>query len=230
MKHVHRVQVASVQPEMTLSGAEVRHLRVMRLRPGDGVEVFDGAGASADAVITELDELRATLHLNGARQDEREYPQSVTLALALLKGDKLADVVRAATELGAAQIQLLRTRYADVPDIGEQKLLRLRRVAAEAAKQSRRAVIPPVHAPMPLPEYRPAGQVFFAHPGSQNTLPGALSWQSPITLITGPEGGFSDEEASLLSGYAAALTLGPRILRAETAPIALLGALAASGL
>ena len=161
----------------------------------------------------------------------RETPQPVTLAVALLKGDKLADVVRAATELGVARIQLLQTRYADVPDIGEQKLTRLRRIAAEASKQSRRAVTPPVLAPLPLPRLALAGgQGFLAHPGAGGRLLDTLQWSAPVMLVSGPEGGFSEAEVEALTraGFQT-ITLGPRILRAETAPLALLGALAASG-
>lgn len=229
MKHIHRVQVSALQPEMPLSGAEVHHLKVMRLKVGDSVQVFDGVGGAGEAVIAVLDDLYAVLHLQAQSETSREYPQPVTLAVALLKGDKLADVVRAATELGAARFQLLQTRYADVPDIGEGKLGRLRRIAAEAAKQSQRAVVPEVLAPVPLRSYAPQGQVFFAHPGGTKTLLNELSWAQELTFITGPEGGLSREEAALLEQLATPLTLGPRILRAETAPLALLGALAASG-
>ncbi len=234
MKHTHRVQVNPLAAEMHLSGPEVRHLRVMRVKVGDVVEVFDGAGTAGEATLLEIDDVRATLQLLNDPAalppgDMREYPQPVTLAIALLKGDKLSDVVRASTELGVARIQLLTTRYADVPDIGDNKLSRLRRVAAEAAKQSQRLVIPEVLSPVALNKYAPEGQVFFAHPGSKETVLAQVRWNTPLTFITGPEGGLSDEEVSALAQFATPLTLGPRILRAETAPLALLGALAASG-
>ena len=215
---------------MTLSAAEIKHLQVMRVRSGDSVLVFDGRGAAGEAELTQLDAFSAALKLLSRAETSTEYPQPVTLALALLKGDKLSDVVRAATELGVAHVQLLQTRYADVPDIGDNKLTRLRRIAEEAAKQSQRSVVPQVAPPLPLAQFRPEGQVFYAHPGSPVRLLAELTWHSPLTLISGPEGGFSPEDLVQL-GLAAAVgvTLGPRILRAETAPIALLGALAASG-
>lgn len=229
-RHQHRVRVEALAEQMALSAAEVKHLQVMRVRPGDTVLVFDGRGAAGEAELTQLDPFAATLRLISRTETSSEYPQPVTLAIALLKGDKLGDVVRAGTELGVSRFQLLQTRYADVPDIGDNKLTRLRRIAEEAAKQSQRSVVPEIALPVPLAQFRPEGQVFYAHPGSPARLLECLSWLSPLTLISGPEGGFSPEDLAQLNLVGATpITLGPRILRAETAPLALLGALAASG-
>lgn len=225
-----RVRVDALTPTILLGPREARHLQVLRLTPGDSLRVFDGQGSEAEATLTELTEVGAVLTLGAGVQATAETPQPVTLAIALLKGDKLSDVTRAATELGVARIQLLITRHADAREIGTQKLLRLRRVAEEASKQSRRAVTPEVLEPMPLAEFAWSGTLFLAHPGSRATLAGHLNWQAPVTVLTGPEGGFSDPEVSQLQERGAVLvTLGPRILRAETAPIALLGAIVATG-
>lgn len=226
----HRVRVDALAPEMTLGPREARHLHVLRLREGDEVRVFDGRGEEAGATVTLLDDLRAVLTLGERLAGTAETPQPVTLAVALLKGDKLADVVRAATELGAARVQLLVTRHADAREIGAQKLLRLRRVAEEASKQSRRAVTPEVLAPVHLTELTWEGQLFVAQPGSTDRLTDRLRWDTPVTVLTGPEGGLADAEVTELIGRGAvAVTLGPRILRAETAPVALLGAIVATG-
>ncbi|WP_183984807.1 16S rRNA (uracil(1498)-N(3))-methyltransferase [Deinobacterium chartae] len=224
------MRVEQLESPLSVQGKEVRHLHVLRLKPGDTLAVFDGQGLEAEARIVELAEFSATLELGEAREVAREHPQAVTLAVALLKGDKLSDVVRQATELGAARIQLLQTRYADVPDIGDNKLSRLRRVAEEAAKQSRRAVVPEVLAPVPLARLPEVSCGFVAHPGSGERLLDHLDWSAEVWLASGPEGGFSEAEIELLRsrGYRA-ITLGPRILRAETAPVALLGAIAATG-
>lgn len=226
----HRVRVDALAPEMTLGPREARHLHVLRLRAGDPVRVFDGRGMEAQATVGALDEGRAVLILGDSLAGAAETPQPVTLAAPLLKGDKLADVVRAATELGASRVQLVITRHGDAREIGEQKLQRLRRVAEEASKQSRRAVTPGVLAPVPLAELRWEGRLFVAQPGSAARLTDHLTWDAPVTLLTGPEGGLSDAEvAALEERGAVAVTLGPRILRAETAPVALLGALVATG-
>ncbi|SMB92868.1 16S rRNA (uracil(1498)-N(3))-methyltransferase [Deinococcus hopiensis] len=226
----HRVRVEALTPEIVLGPREVRHLQVLRLRPGDALHVFDGRGAEAEATLTVLEEVRAVVTLGTPLTGAAETPQPLTLAVALLKGDKLSDVVRAATELGVARVQLLVTQHADAREIGTQKLLRLRRVAEEASKQSRRAVTPEVLAPLPLAGYSWEGQLFVAQPGSQKRITEHLAWDVPVTVLTGPEGGLADAEVStLISRGAVAITLGPRILRAETAPVALLGAVVATG-
>lgn len=216
---------------MQLGPSQARHLHVLRLLVGETVQVFDGQGAEALATLSELAEQRAVLTLQGEVQtSSSETPQPVTLAIALLKGDKLADVVRAATELGVSRVQLLLTQHADVREIGTQKLLRLRRIASEASRQSRRAVTPEILEPVRLPDLSWEGKLVIAHPGSAGTLAQHLTWQTPLTLLSGPEGGLSDAEIGhLLERGAVTVNLGPRILRAETAPLALLGAIAATG-
>ena len=220
---------------MTLGPQATRHLHVLRLQAGERVQVFDGQGAHAEAVVFDLhpDAGRATLHLQPDSVGTvrgAETPQPVTLAVALLKGDKLTDVVRAATELGAANIQLLITQHAEARDIGAQKLTRLRRIASEAARQSERSVTPDVLEPVKLSTYQWNGTLLVAHPGSTTRITELLTWDAPLTLLSGPEGGLSDTEMQDLQARGAqAITLGPRILRAETAPIAMLGAIAATG-
>lgn len=225
-----RIRVAALTPQMTLGPREARHLHVLRLRVGDELRVFDGQGAEAGASVAELEPGRAVLTLGEALGGAAETPFPLTLAAALLKGDKLADVVRAATELGVARVQLLVTARADAREIGAQKLLRLQRVAEEASKQSRRAVVPEVLAPVALADFRWAGQLFVAQPGSAGRIVALLDWAAPVAVLTGPEGGLTDAEVTgLVERGAQAVTLGPRILRAETAPVALLGAIAAAG-
>lgn len=225
-----RIKVDALMPTIRLGPREARHLQVLRLVPGAALRVFDGQGNEAEATLSDLNELGAGLTLGAGVRATAETPQPVTLAIALLKGDKLSDVTRAATELGVARIQLLLTRHADAREIGTQKLLRLRRVAEEASKQSRRAVTPEVLEPVSLAELLWSGTLFLAHPGSRARITDHLNWEAPITVLTGPEGGFSDiEVAQLQERGAVAVTLGPRILRAETAPIALLGAIVATG-
>ncbi|WP_022801845.1 16S rRNA (uracil(1498)-N(3))-methyltransferase [Deinococcus ficus] len=226
----HRLPVPELADVMVLGPAEARHLGVLRLAPGAAVVVFDGRGGEARATVAELDDTRAVLHLGEATQGAQETPQPLTLAASLLKGDKLAEVVRAATELGVARIQLVVPRRADAREIGAQKLQRLARVAQEASKQSRRAVIPEVLAPVVLDALAWEGTLLVAQPGSAVRVMDVVDWTRPVTVLTGPEGGLTPEEvAALVARGAQAVTLGPRILRAETAPVALLGAIAALG-
>jgi 16S rRNA (uracil1498-N3)-methyltransferase len=200
---------------------------VLRASVGDEVTVFDGAGLEAIGRILSL-EPQVTLELEAPKPVSLEPPQQVTLAVALLKGDKLAEVVRGATELGVARVQLLVTDHADVRDIGVQKLERLRRIAVEAAKQCGRGLVPEVLEPIKLRDLELNGVGLVAHPRSTRLPREAVTWDSSVTVATGPEGGFSSLEISALErlGFVT-VTLGQRILRAETAPIALLGAIVA---
>ncbi len=229
----HRIQVPEIVAQIVLGPQETRHVQVLRLRPGEVIQVFDGRGGQASAVLRELEEGRAVLELAPEVQVQSrgaELPAPVTLAIALLKGDKLADVVRAATELGVSHVQLLVTQHAEAREIGAQKLVRLRRIASEAARQSERTVTPEVLEPVAIASLSWEGRLLVAHPGSQARVTELLDWQAPLTVLSGPEGGLSEQEmAGLLARGAQAVTLGPRILRAETAPLALLGAIAATG-
>jgi 16S rRNA (uracil1498-N3)-methyltransferase len=223
----HRAHHSTLEPLVTLSSTEGEHLRVLRAAVGDAVTVFDGAGLEAVGTITAL-EPGVQVALGEARAVNLEPPQPVTLAVALLKGDKLAEVVRACTELGAHAFQLLVTEHADAREIGAQKLERLRRIALEAAKQCGRSHVPAVLEPVPLLKLSLEGQVFVAHPRSSRLIREISDWQQPITALTGPEGGFSGTEMAWLEAQSVrAVTLGRRVLRAETAPVALLGALVA---
>lgn len=234
MDALHRIKVAEFPMDgittLELEGSEVRHLQVLRHKIGDEVRVFDGKGMEFEAHILELNAFSATLQLRGRLENNRETPQPITLAIALLKGDKLADVVRQSTELGVTTIQLLKTQFSDVPDIKDNKLLRLQRIAEEASKQSRRSVSPTVLEPISIKQVLEVQNGFVAHPESRNTLLERLHWNAPVWIASGPEGGFSPLEVQVLQSKGfTAISLGQRILRAETAPLAMLGAIAAMG-
>ncbi|GEM85584.1 16S rRNA (uracil(1498)-N(3))-methyltransferase [Meiothermus granaticius] len=220
----HRAFVTLIQPELELSGREARHLaEVLRARPGDRLTVFDGRGLEGRAVVLSLEPGLVRLQVEETWPAHRETPQPVTLYLALLKGDKLAEVARAATELGVAHLVPVLTQHCVVRELGEGKLLRLRRVVVEAAKQSGRSRIPEVASLLPLSSIPRVEQGFVAHPGASARVRDLLDPQRPTALLTGPEGGLAEAEVGLLEdrGFTP-VTLGPRILRAETAPVALL--------
>ena len=252
--------------EVEVIGPEAHHLvNVLRVRPGASVEAFDGAGSVAAGSVARVDRHTLTLRLEEPQVAATEAPLRVTVAVALLKSDKLSDVVRQCTELGAADFQLLVSQHADVSAMSPSRLQRLRRVAEEAARQSGRATVPAVKDPVALNEFSWEGPALVAHPYTRSSLadvwPGAagavaaataatavtaataapasaaLQALSPagmhpadaasaITVITGPEGGFSEAEVSQLEERGAlGVRFGPRILRAETAPVALVSAL-----
>lgn len=225
----HRAFVAEILPEIELLGREGRHLaEVLRARVGDRLTVFDGRGLEGSAVVTAVDGLTVRLRVGETQAASREPPQPVTLYLALLKGDHMAEVVRAATELGVAAVVPTLTQHCVVRELGEGKLERLRRVALEAAKQCGRNVVPEVRPVLPLKLIPGVEQGLVAQPRVAAKVGDLYSPDLPCAILTGPEGGLADAEVEALEARGfRAVTLGPRILRAETAPVALLSLLTA---
>ncbi len=227
---VHRVFVTELRAgEAVLTGREAQHLaQVLRVQPGARVRAFDGAGFGADGLVTDVDALRVTVQLTDPQPSTVEASIDVTLAVALLKGDKLSEVVRRGTELGVNRFALFVSRRCDVRALSPNKLDRLRRVAQEASKQSGRSVVPEVAVVEKLEALTLSGLCLVAEPGATLTLQRLLSNAASehITVITGPEGGLSESEVAELNGRGAhSVRLGARILRAETAPIAVAAAL-----
>src|SRR6185369_16214938 len=136
-----------------LTADEARHLReVLRLKPGAEVSVFDGEGKEFRARVAQARREFAELELHGEIEPARpESPLRITLAVALLKGEKFDLVVQKATELGVVEIVPLITRYADIKLRDEadaaKRVARWQRIALEAAKQSGRAVVPEISLP-----------------------------------------------------------------------------------
>lgn len=224
----HRVLVKDLRAgSVILRGPEAHHLsNVLRLKVGAEVEAFDGAGRVAYGVVARAERHELELQLQEPHPARTEAALHVTLAVALLKSDKLADVVRQGTELGVAQFVLVTTRHADVDSLSPARLTRLERVAEEAARQSGRAVVPPLVGPLPLKDLRWQGASLVADPYASAAFGGVDAPSGRVTLITGPEGGFSADEVTALAARGAQpVRLGPRILRAETAPVAVAAAL-----
>ena len=227
---VHRVLMPGplCAGDVLLRGDEAHHLAtVLRAGPGAAVEVFDGEGTVADGVVEAVEGPRVRLHLGDPRPSPVEPARTVVLAVGLLKSDKLSDVVRAATEVGVAGFALVETEHADRTSLSRSKQVRLERIAREATKQSRRARVPWIEGPVPFERALAAGlergSVAVAHPASEGaTLRAAVEGAGAITVFTGPEGGFHEREVAAARAAGAAVgSLGPRILRAETAPVAL---------
>jgi 16S rRNA (uracil1498-N3)-methyltransferase len=208
---------------ITLTADEARHLReVLRLKPGDEVSVFDGAGKEFRARVAQARRESAELDLDEEIQPARpESPLQITLAVALLKGEKFDLVVQKATELGVYKIAPLMTRFADIKLRDEsdasKRVARWQRIALEAAKQSGRAVVPEVSLPVALASLLDGSCVLFSERAGHGLT--QISTDK-VTAIIGSEGGWSDEELDQARAAGAQIvTLGGRILRAETAAI-----------
>lgn len=219
---------------ITLSAEETRHLRdVLRLAAGDRARVFDGQGHEYDCVVSEVRRDFARLSIDSAVAPTcTESPLDLTLAVALLKSEKFDLVVQKSTELGVRAIVPVMTKLADVrlrdSSDAHNRLVRWSRIALEAAKQSGRAFVPTVSAPIDmvtLLQTRPRGQescLMFSERLGQSlddTIGDGPRITAVIALV-GSEGGWTDEEISLVQASNwNVITLGGRILRAETAAI-----------
>ena len=205
-------------------GPEVRHYLadVLRLRAGAAVEVFDGRGGRYEG---RLEEGLETVAL-GPRDAVRGGSPELTLLFALAKGEKVDLVVQKATELGvsrfvpfAAARSIVRLEGAK----GEERARRWRRIAEEAARQCGRADVPEISAPRTLAEaldaIAPATATFVFHPGGEPLQVGRTG-AAGLAAVVGPEGGLTDAEVEACRRAGARpASLGPRVLRAETAAI-----------
>lgn len=229
---IFRVHLEELAPgPVTVTGSAAHHLgQVLRSRPGQKVIAFDGKGSEADGTVTAVTPGRVTIALGEIRAGRAEAGVAVTVAVALLKGDRLRTVVRQGTELGAVSFRPFVSRHAELRELSPARLDRLQRVAAEAARQSGRAVIPEVHAAVSVEALAAdlsGSAVIYADPLAEATLGEVRRTAGgDVTVITGPEGGFAETEIALFREHGfTGVWLGTRILRAETAPPALLAAL-----
>ncbi|MEW6729753.1 MAG: 16S rRNA (uracil(1498)-N(3))-methyltransferase [Acidobacteriota bacterium] len=214
-----------------IEGDEAHHLRrVLRLAVGDEVRVFDSSGREWRAVIEQTSIQQVILRLLEPFDNEVESPIAITLAQGLIKGERFELVLQKAVELGISALQPFTSRYTDVQlseARAEKRLERWQRIVLEATKQSGRRRLMSILPPLSWAELirqinRPA--LLFAEQGghSLTSISDQLKTLQPtaITAIVGSEGGWSREELAQAEAAGFHLvTLGPRILRTETAGI-----------
>ncbi len=222
-----------------LRGADAHHLsRVMRAKQGDTVILCDGNAVEYTATITGFGDELVEFSVEEGYPSAAEPDIDVTLLVGYPKQDKLEQIIRHGVELGCAHFVPFFSRYCvAAPKKEEQKNERYNRIAFEAAKQCGRGVLPDVA--LPLPNFgavcRSLGEydlVLFCYEcGGQPLrqlmadLPRTEGRKPKIAIITGAEGGFAVEEAAAAANAGAkTIGLGPRILRCETAPLAVLSA------
>lgn len=206
----------------------------MRLRPGEEVTLCDGEGTDYPGVVERVEKDGLWLEVGEGAANRAEPSVQITVCQCLPKGDKLDTVVQKAVELGACslwQVESARCVVRLDRKQAEKKTARLQRIALEAAKQSGRGIVPRVREPAPFGQaFREAaekGDVLFFYEKGKHSLKEALETAGDrLFLFIGPEGGFAPEEAALAESMGAKpLTLGRRILRTETAPLAALAAI-----
>ena len=223
------------QPMCTLSGENAAHAKVMRLRAGDTVTLCDGAGHECTAEILAASGGNYELQLGEVKDSSSEPSCRASVYMAYAKSDKIDHVVQKATELGAYEIVCFPSaRCVSRPDEKslKKKLERWQKIAASAAEQSGRGMIPRVEV---LPSFAEAlkrgGEtdlpMMFYENEQATTLHMALNsgeWKT-AALLTGPEGGLEEKEvAQAMAAGWKVCTLGKRILRCETAPLCALSA------
>jgi 16S rRNA (uracil1498-N3)-methyltransferase len=221
---------------LSLPPGAARHVQVLRMQPGDVITLFNGEGGEFDATVTRMGRSDVAVEVGTHRTVEREATRAVHLLAGITANERMDWLVEKATELGVASITPLVAERSVLKLKGERaekKLAHWQGVAVSAAEQCGRNRVPVIHPAVTLAEWvkkAEAGERWVlslsegTRPLSQMHSPQALT---PVTVLSGPEGGLSPgEEAAALTAGFAPITLGPRVLRAETAPLAVLAVLA----
>lgn len=224
---------------LSLPEGTARHVQVLRLQPGHGITLFNGQGGEWDATITRMGRSEVEVSLGAHRPDEREAGRAVQLALGMPANERMDWLVEKATELGAARLQPLHTSRSVLRLAGERadkKQKHWQSVAVAACEQCGGNRVPPV-APVqdlaawlkalpPVDPQAPALRCLLSLADGSMPLATALARltpAAPVCFLSGPEGGLSPaEEALALAHGFVPVTLGSRVLRAETAALAAL--------
>ena len=228
---MHRFFTNEIQPNIAVvRGDDVKHIaKVLRLRAGDVVQLCDGNGRECDAVIRSVSPDAVMFDTEPWREAITEPRVKITLFQCLPKAGKMETIIQKCVELGISAFVPVQSERCVVvlkPPY-EGRIERWQRVSEEAAKQSRRGVIPQVNLPVALGklDFSAFDTVLVAFENEHAvSLKAALRAADPcrIAIVIGPEGGFSDAEVETLKRKGAvAVSLGTRILRTETAGMAM---------
>ncbi len=229
--------------ETALPAAVARHVQVLRLQPGDGITLFDGRGADWPADVLRIGRSEVAVRVgDAAPAGQVELPLAVTLAVGMPANERMDWLVEKATELGAHAIQPLvceRSVLRLGGERAERKLAHWRGVAAAACEQCGRSRLPLLQPVLSFEAWRAAlahdaaASGFVLSLGAETqpyceALRPALHAGRRLLVLSGPEGGLSPaEDAAARAAGLLPVTLGPRVLRAETAPLTALAAIAA---
>jgi len=215
---------------VTLQGSAAGHLtRVLRLRVGEALTVFNGAGGEYAASIEHAHAGRVAIAIGELRAIERESPLTLTLAQGVSRGERMDLVVQKATELGAsglAPVLAERSVVRLTAQQAERRLNHWRAIAIAACEQSGRNRLPAIASPVPLKDFlrtSDGSMRLLLSPAATATLADLPRLVSAVTVLIGPEGGLAEaeQEAAVAAGFKP-MRLGPRVLRTETAAIAAL--------
>lgn len=207
--------------------------KVLRMKAGTRLRVFDGQGLEADATLETIHRKQVTACIQSVRQDNRESPLPIILGQGISKGERMDFVLQKSVELGVTEIAPLWTRYTQV-QLDEKRLTKRMAhwegVVISACEQSGRTRLPLLHRPQKLVDWlaRDSAQdsQLMLDPGQTARLQDQPSPATGVRLLIGPEGGLSEEEqdSARRQGYTG-VRLGPRVLRTETAALAAITAI-----
>jgi len=199
---------------------------VLRLKKGDPITVFNGQGGEFSALLTLVSKKSVTANIGKWRPVETESALSIQLAVGISRGERMDFVIQKSVELGVSHICPLITKRTVVkltPEKCEQKHLHWSKIAQNACEQCGRDRLPEISSPVGYTDFVSTGEGLrlFLDPRSEVKLSEVQNPQQEVVLLSGPEGGFSDQERkhALSCGYTG-VRLGPRILRTETAVLA----------
>ena len=224
--------------EIALPPGAARHVQVLRMQPGEAITLFhgsiDGPGGEFEATVTRMGRSEVLARIGTHHAVEREAARAVHLLAGITANERMDWLVEKATELGVASITPLLAERSVLKLKGERaekKLAHWQAVAVAACEQCGRNRVPTLHPAQTLADWLQAppqdGQrlLLSLRPGTQ-PLHAAAPGHTGLVFLSGPEGGLSgtEEDLALAHGFAP-VTLGPRVLRAETAPLAALAAL-----
>jgi 16S rRNA (uracil1498-N3)-methyltransferase len=226
---------------LDLPASAARHVQVLRLQPGDTITLFNGQGGEFEASITHMGRSDVQVQIGMHNIVEREAACAVHLVLGMPANERMDWLVEKATELGVASIQPLMSERSVLRLSGERatkKVAHWQSIAVAACEQSGRNQVPPVHPVMTLVDWLRSASLqasthnvrlllsLQAQAQSLKDVGAPANATPTFTFLSGPEGGLSagEEGLALAAGFAL-ITLGPRVLRAETAPLAALATL-----
>jgi 16S rRNA (uracil1498-N3)-methyltransferase len=219
---------------LELPAGAARHVQVLRMQPGGLITLFNGQGGEFEATIEHMGRSDVRVRIGLHDPVEREAPREIHLAAGMPANERMDWLVEKATELGVASIQPLMTERTVLRIKGERadkKLAHWQAIAEAACEQCGRNRIPLIHEVLTLDQWSKAGKaqgrrLLLSLAAGTQPLMQAAEPQGAVTLLSGPEGGMSPaEEAAAIAAGFVPTSLGPRILRAETAPLAVLAAL-----
>lgn len=225
-------QPLSISTDVDLADDAIQHIRVLRLKVGTDITLFNGLGGQYNATLLDVQKRSCAVHINSFEQTDNESPLHLHLGQVISRGDRMEFVIQKAVELGVNEITPLMSERCGVkinPERMLKKQQQWQKIAIAACEQSGRNIIPTIHSTAQLTtwcEVADNATKLTLHPRAKlsiNTLPDKIQ---SIRLLIGPEGGLTDEEINLTETLQFTETLlGPRVLRTETAALTAITAL-----